>query len=115
MTKATLSIMYDKFKSFPHKKKMKEFCREEGIGYKMFRSFKRRQEDQLLFESHNSLTPISISAESSNTRRQIAISSNASTGSIDNLVITYPNGVQIELSSITVSALKDLVSLNPIK
>jgi len=115
ITKAELSILYDKFKSFPHKKKMKEFCREEGIGYEMFRSFKRRQEDLSLFESHDSFTPISITDDSSNSQRQIVISSKASTSNIENLVITYPNGIQIELSSINLSTLKDLVTLHPIQ
>ena len=115
MTKDELSILYNKFKSFPHKKTMKAFCREEDIGYEMFRSFKRRQEDQSLFASHNSFTPISITDDSSTSERQIVVSSKTSTSSIENLVITYPNGIQLELSSINISALKDLVSLHQIK
>lgn len=115
MTKIELSILYDKFKSFPHKKKMKEFCREEGIGYEMFRSFKRRQEDESLFELHNSLTPISITDESSTSHGQPIIRGKSSSNTVENLVITYPNGVQIALSSIKLSTLKDLVSLYQLK
>ena len=113
LSKEELSDFYKKYIVISPSISMSEFCRQEEIGYDQFRNYKYRAEN--FRPRSGALAPVVLSSEcieSSNSNNQLPKHiSSPGYHSKESIVIKYPNGVLVEISTNNISTVSTLVNI----
>ena len=83
-----------------------DFCRAEGLNYGSFREAKRRYLKNKNQEPDKNVVPVILTKESSLSSNQSSVCTHLS-----HVSIRYTNGVSLELSSVDISIISQLINL----
>ena len=103
-----------KYLSLTSNKKMIDFCNEEGLNYESFRSAKRRYLNNLS-KSSVKLEQLSPVVFTSNTPLDLISNASAdiiSESILEDIIISYPNGVSLNLSSADLISISKLINIS---
>ena len=102
-----------KYFSLKEKKKIIDFCKEEGLNYEAFRSAKRRyiQEGSLKEMKSDLLAPVVVASTESVDSYSSILSNIKTESNLENITICYTNGVLLTLPSADISTVAKLINL----